>query len=290
MSNNVTLNYYLLDPDGTEKFVFKDDLGVLEITRINTKTDRDIYCIPSMYECRLGCTICYLTINNIKGSNKKIKSSTIEECLSIINNVKNSGKNGIQLSIMGVGEPLLNIELINDLCNNENIDRVSIASIFPFIPDGLPDKLKIHYSLHNPIHEKRLKMIPNGKENFDNVLNYLKNHKGDVEIHYTLVENENDTDEELNEIINKLKNNNKYTIKFLDFKTSYKTKLAKSNKLIKWIKELEKNGISTEFYYPPGEQIQGSCGLFTEGFYSDNHGDDFKVYLSKYEVKLWEEN
>ena len=25
MSNNVILNYYLLDPDGTEKFVFKDD-------------------------------------------------------------------------------------------------------------------------------------------------------------------------------------------------------------------------------------------------------------------------
>lgn len=191
MSNNVTLNYYLLDPDGTEKFVFKDDLGVLEITRINTKPDRDIYCIPSMYECRLGCTICYLTINNIKGSNKKIKSTTIEKCISIINNVKNSGKNGIQLSIMGVGEPLLNIELINDLCNNENIDRVSIASIFPFIPDGLPDKLKIHYSLHNPIHEKRLKMIPNGKESFENVIKYLDKHKGDVEIHYTLVENEN---------------------------------------------------------------------------------------------------
>lgn len=280
MSNNVTLNYYLLDPDGTEKFVFKDDLGVLEITRINTKPDRDIYCIPSMYECRLGCTICYLTINNIKGSNKKIKSTTIEECISIINNVKNSGKNGIQLSIMGVGEPLLNIELINDLCNNENIDRVSIASIFPFIPDGLPDKLKIHYSLHNPIHEKRLKMIPNGKESFENVIKYLDKHKGDVEIHYTLVENENDGNEELEEIIRIT--NKKYVIKFLDFKTSYKTKLSKSNKLVKWIKSLEENGINTEFYYPPGEQIQGSCGLFTEGFYKETVDEDFKNYLNKY--------
>lgn len=286
----INFKHYLLDPDGTEKFVFNDGIGVLEITRINTKEDRDIYCVPSMYECRLGCTICYLTINNIVGSNKKIKSSTVLQCLDFIDIVKPSYKKGKQISIMGVGEPLLNIEMIEELCQNERIDRVSIASIFPFIPKELPKKLKIHYSLHNPIQEKRLKMIPNGKENFDNVLNYLKNHKGDVEIHYTLVENENDTDEELNEIINKLKNNNKYTIKFLDFKTSYKTKLAKSNKLIKWIKELEKNGISTEFYYPPGEQIQGSCGLFTEGFYSDNHGDDFKVYLSKYEVKLWGEN
>lgn len=43
MSNSVILNYYLLDPDGTEKFVFKDDLGTLEITRINTKPYRDVY-------------------------------------------------------------------------------------------------------------------------------------------------------------------------------------------------------------------------------------------------------
>ena len=198
MSNSVILNYYLLDPDGTEKFVFRDDLGILEITRINTKSDRDIYCIPSMYECRLGCTICYLTINNIKGSNKKIKSSTIEECLSIINNVKNSGKNGIQLSIMGVGEPLLNIELVNDLCNNENIDRVSIASIFPFIPDGLPDKLKIHYSLHNPIHEKRLKMIPNGKESFDNVIKYLDSNYNNQIIIFTCTNREKEILDKLN--------------------------------------------------------------------------------------------
>ena len=59
----INFKHYLLDPDGTEKFVFNDGIGVLEITRINTKEDRDIYCVPSMYECRLGCTICYLTIN-----------------------------------------------------------------------------------------------------------------------------------------------------------------------------------------------------------------------------------
>ena len=45
-----------------------------------------------MYECRLGCTICYLTINNIVGSNKKIKSSTVLQCLDFIDIVKPSSK------------------------------------------------------------------------------------------------------------------------------------------------------------------------------------------------------
>ena len=134
MNKKIELIHYLLDPDGTEKFVFNDTIGIIEIVRINTKLDRDIYCIPSMYECRLGCTICYLTINNIKGSSKKVESRTIEKCLSIINETKPTNKESIQLSIMGVGEPLLNIELIEDLCFNESINRVSIATIFPFIP------------------------------------------------------------------------------------------------------------------------------------------------------------
>ena len=76
-----------------------------------------------------------------------------------------------------------------------------------------------------------------------------------------------------------------FTVKFLDFKTSYKSKLSKSNKIYKWMKELEKNGINTEFYYPPGEQIQGSCGLFTEGFYINEKTKEFELYLEKYEVK-----
>lgn len=44
----------------------------------------------------------------------------------------------------------------------------------------------------------------------------------------------------------------------------------------------EKCGINTEFYYPPGEQIQGSCGLFTEGFYKKEFDADFRIFLDRY--------
>jgi len=277
------LKHYLVDVDKTEKFVFENTDGVLEIVRINTKPDRDIYCIPSMYECKLGCTICYLTINNISGSNKKITSEVIQDCLATLERDYPSKKNR-QISIMGVGEPLLNLELINDLCATET--RVSIATIFPFVPiSPLPENLKIHYSLHSPFHEERLKIMPQAKATTFEVRRFLINHDGDTEIHYTLIDGINDSDDDLAALV-ELYRNSYITIKFLDFKTSYKSSLSKSNKVTHWMQTLTKYNIDCEFYYPPGENIQSSCGLFTEGFYTHESTDEFKLILKHYAKPL----
>jgi adenine C2-methylase RlmN of 23S rRNA A2503 and tRNA A37 len=277
------LKYYLVDVDKTEKFVFENKYGILEIVRINTKSDRDIYCVPSMYECKLGCTICYLTINNIASSNKKVTVDVIQDCLDIIES-KYIGKSNRQISIMGVGEPLLNTELIFDMCAVES--RVSIASIFPFIPKTqFPSNLKIHYSLHSPFQSDRLEIMPQAKSIPSDVIEFLEKHEGNKEIHYTLIENVNDRDDDLYELIDLFKNR-QIPIKFLDFKTSYKSELSKSNKLSNWLKVLDRNDILNEFYYPPGENIQSSCGLFTEGFYTNEPSDEFNLLLKKYSKKL----
>jgi adenine C2-methylase RlmN of 23S rRNA A2503 and tRNA A37 len=273
------LKHYLVDVDKTEKFVFENEYGVLEIVRINTKPDRDIYCVPSMYECKLGCTICYLTINNITGSSKKVTVDVIQDCLNTIQ-TRFKGKSDRQISIMGVGEPLLNLELIKDLCATET--RVSIASIFPFIPkERLPKNLKIHYSLHSPLQSERLKIMPQAKGKPSEVIKFLQQHNGKSEIHYTLIEDVNDRDEEII-FVGGLLHNKTIPVKFLDFKTSYKSEMCKSNKLTKWITGLAKYGVETEFYYPPGENIQSSCGLFTEGFYTHEKTDEFNLLLKQY--------
>lgn len=281
----IKLTYYLLDTDGTEKFVFNNKEGVLEIVRINTKEDRDIYCVPSMYQCLLGCTMCYLTINKIKGSNKKLESTTIDQVIQYIRTNYPTNKKDIQVSVMGVGEPLLNKELIFDLCENINYSRVSISTIFPYLPDfEFPDKLKIHFSLHSPIDEIRKKFLPNAKASIEDAFNYLDMvHKGKSEIHYTLMEGVNDSDKELVDFKTWLRRQD--TVKFLDFKTSEKTNTNKSNKLTVWMKELEPY-CNVEYYNPPGERIQGSCGLFTEGFYGETQDNSFKLMLEKYSQPL----
>jgi adenine C2-methylase RlmN of 23S rRNA A2503 and tRNA A37 len=277
------LKYYLVDIDKTEKFVFENEYGILEIIRINTKPDRDIYCVPSMYECKLGCTMCYLTINNITGSNKKVTFDVIQDCLKTITE-KYQGKTQRQISVMGVGEPLLNLELIYNLCDIES--RVSIASIFPFIPEKpLPSNLKIHYSLHSPLQDERLEIMPNAKVDPFKVINFLKNHKGKCEIHYTLIDGVNDSNLYLECMVSMFDERN-IPIKFLDFKTSYKNEMSKSNKITHWMKVLNQNNIETEFYYPPGENIQSSCGLFTEGFYTHKPTDEFNLLLKQYSKPL----
>ena len=134
--------------------------------------------------------------------------------------------------------------------------------------------------------------MPQAKGKPSDVIKFLQQHNGDSEIHYTLIEGVNDRDEEIVFVggllygTGGLRFAKKIPVKFLDFKTSYKSEMSKSNKISKWIKGLEKYGIETEFYYPPGENIQSSCGLFTEGFYTHEKTDEFNLLLKQYERPL----
>lgn len=279
--------FYLVDPDGTEKFVFNDENGVLEIVRINTKHDRDIYCVPSMYQCLIGCKMCYLTINKIKGSNKKIPSGNIDEAIRLIREKYPTGKPEIQISIMGVGDPLSNLELVNDICGNEKYSRVSISTVFPLLPKTqFPKKLKIHFSLHSPFEERRKEIIPKNKISLEKILDFLNKHEGEVEYHYTLMSGLNDDDEHL-EAVCELMKNSRGTIKFLDYKTSDKTNIRKSIRATEWLRKVSEY-TNVEYYYPPGELIQGSCGLFTEGFYTNKPSQEFSDMLNKFSKPIIE--
>lgn len=262
------------DPDSTRKFVFKTNQGTIEITQINTKKDRDIFCVPSLYGCTLGCTFCFLTTLNISQTNKKISYKTIKSCLDLIPHRTNRR----QISIMGVGDASLNLEMIYEACEQEEV--VSIASIFPKKIPKMPSNLKIHYSLHSPLADKRKKIMPSAKMPIEEVFSYLNKHDGKSEVHYTLIANENDSDEELSALINLMKKN-PINIKFLDFKES--GSLQKSLKLSIWMEKL-KEYTSVEFYNPPGEKIQGSCGQFSKGFYETDYKktESFKNFEKEY--------
>jgi adenine C2-methylase RlmN of 23S rRNA A2503 and tRNA A37 len=247
------------DPDSTEKYVFQDDHGTIEITRINTKPDRDIFCVPSLYGCTLGCSFCFLTTLKITNNNKKINYSTIKECLRYFENPKPDR----QISIMGVGDPSLNLEMVQEACLNET--RVSIATIMPFALPKLPKNLKIHYSLHTPISHKRLEIMPSAKLPVEDAVKYLSQHEGEKEIHYTLISGVNDSFDELSRL-ESIVNNWSLPVKFLTFKESGDLKRSKNASI--WEQHFMSRQ-TTEFYNPPGEKIQGSCGMFTKEFYQN---------------------
>lgn len=289
--------------DGTIKNVYKDKNKIIEISDLFNNNKRDVVCVPTHNFCSLGCKMCHLTNNKLNKQMNPICFDDFIECLlDSLNYFDN--KENLLISFMGVGEPQLNLKLIKDVFLNENTIKkeykyknigYSISTMMPFnnidelinivLSNNIP--LKLHFSLHSPMDKKRNELIPSTKvsvkdafellSTYRKLLNqnetikkeYSKFHDNYdfTEIHYTLIDGVNDSDEELNLLYNLL-SIYKIPIKFIMFNP--KDTLKKSNKEEIWIKKLrEIDGLIIKKYCPPGREIGSSCGEFTKHYYHE---------------------
>ena len=295
--------------DGTIKTVFETNDGVIEMSLLMNKEDKDVLCVPTHHFCNMGCKMCHLTNNKL---NKKMVAINIDNflyCLvKSVNNMmgfRRTKKNKLLISFMGVGEPLLNIDLIEKVYKNEYYikERCGYEDISYALATMMPNDnimklkdianknnipIKIHFSLHNPIDLKRKELIPNTKVSVEEGLNYLDDYRKTImsnkiimnnyskfhrtndliEIHYTLIDNVNDGDVELNAMIDLLKKY-KVSIKFIKFNPT-KTMLISKNE-DKWITKLKKEipDLRIKIYSPPGKEVGSSCGEFTKHYYHE---------------------
>ena len=241
------------DPDdGTIKTVYEKNKDIIEISVLYNKTDRDVICVPTHHYCSLGCKICHLTKEGFTKPMKKILIEDLLYCIKDTLSKYKRDKKKLLVSFMGVGEPLLNMDLIINLFNKENELKelgynnigYSISTMMPNdniiklmnIVNEINMPLKVHFSLHTPINKKRLELLPSTKIDVDNALELLNNyqklirenktimnkyrlfHSADtlIELHYTLIKNKNDSLLELERVIEYLKDY-KFIIKFLKF-------------------------------------------------------------------------
>ena len=108
--------------DGTIKTVNIIENKVIEMSLLMNKDNMDVICVPTHYFCNLGCKMCHLTSNK----NKEMLPININEFLytlvkSLTNNLgfRRTKKEKLLISFMGVGEPLLNLKLIEDVVKSE---------------------------------------------------------------------------------------------------------------------------------------------------------------------------
>ena len=289
--------------DGTIKNVYKDNNKIIEISDLFNNNKRDVVCVPTHNFCSLGCKMCHLTNNKLNKKMNPIRFDNFIECL--LDSLKYfDNKENLLISFMGVGEPQLNLELIKDVFLNEDIIKkeykyknigYSVSTMMPFnnidelinivLSNNIP--LKLHFSLHSPMDKKRNELIPATKvsvkkafellSTYRKLLNqnetikqeYSKFHDNYdfTEIHYTLIDNVNDSDEELNMLYDLL-SIYKIPIKFISFNP--KDDLKRSDKEELWIKKLsEINGLIVKRYSPPGREVGSSCGEFTKHYYHE---------------------
>ena len=310
--------------DGTIKNVYKWDNKIIEISNLFNNNNRDVVCVPTHNFFLLGCKMCHLTNNKL---NKKMNPICFDDFIDcLLDSLKYfDNKENLLISFMGVGEPQLNLELIKNVFLNEDIIKkkfkyknigYSVSTMMPFnnidelinivLSNNIP--LKLHFSLHSPIDEKRNELIPATKvsvkkafellSTYRKLLNqnetikqeYSKFHDNYdfTEIHYTLIDNVNDSDEELNMLYDLL-SIYKIPIKFISFNP--KDDLKRSAKEELWIKKLsEINELIVKRYSPPGREVGSSCGEFTKHYYHEEietkeELEEFKKWKKSHEIK-----
>ena len=293
--------------DNSLKTVFEnDDKQIIEMTLLANKETMDVVCVPTHHFCNLGCKMCHLTNKGLNKAMVPIKIGDFVDALFQtvrVNDKRRTNKDKLLISFMGVGEPLLNLKLIEDVYRFEETVKKELGyetvgyAISTMMPnnnilllkemvDRLDIPLKVHFSMHTPIDKERFILIPGTIVSVEEALGYLeeyrntirsnkkimneyvKLHRTDdpVEIHYTLIKDVNDGKRQLDVLCNLLK---KYQIpiKFIRFNPINELKISENEKL--WIDAIAKSvlGLRIKTYSPPGREIGSSCGEFTKHYY-----------------------
>lgn len=309
--------------DETIKTVFDaGDKKIIEMSLLVNKEDKDVICVPTHHFCNLGCKMCHLTN---KGLNKKMVPIKYEDfiyCLTETltkNNIRRTDKEKLLISFMGVGEPLLNLKLIEEIYRNEEVikEKLGYKNIGYALSTMMPNNnikvlkemvnksnmpLKVHFSLHTPINDERYELIPSTKVSVEEALAYLIDYKNclqknevlmnkyqelhsnniPVEIHYTLIKNVNDNKKELTKLCELLKIYN-IPIKFIRFNPI--NELEKSTNEQIWVNKISEEipELRIKTYTPPGREIGSSCGEFTKHYYHE----EIETKEQKEEFEKW---
>ena len=177
--------------DNSLKTVFEvDEHKIIEMTLLFNKKDIDVVCVPTHHFCNLGCKMCHLTNKGLNKSMIAINSDDFIYCLKKTvtkNDERITDKKKLLISFMGVGEPLLNLNLIKevyqkaDLLKKElNYDTIgyALATMMPNnnilklteMVDNLNIPLKVHFSMHTPIDAERFDLIPSTRVSIEEAI------------------------------------------------------------------------------------------------------------------------
>ena len=121
--------------DNSLKTVFEnDDKQIIEMTLLANKETMDVVCVPTHHFCNLGCKMCHLTNKGLNKAMVPIKIGDFVDALFQtvrVNDKRRTNKDKLLISFMGVGEPLLNLKLIEDVYRFEETVKKAVENIKP---------------------------------------------------------------------------------------------------------------------------------------------------------------
>lgn len=194
------LGQFKSQKDRTQKLVFENENNeIFEISLISTKT-QDIIYVPTHYNCPLGCKNCNLHELCRSEELKPIEFGDLMDAIDdiIIPYNKRLTKNTkVVVSFRGIGEPLLNMPLLEKMYNGKyNLERLGYTKVGFEISTMMPNDnikilgnylkegkypIRVIYRLASPLDESRKQLTPSSKLSVDTSLSYLKMFKDEVD-------------------------------------------------------------------------------------------------------------
>ena len=252
----------------------------IESVLMQHKDRRNTVCVSSQVGCPLACTFC---LTGQMGFKRNLSGfEIVEQVLFFARFLKSKGQKITNLVFMGMGEPFLNYEevmrAIKTLHDPEGFNlgarRISLSTVG--IVEGIgklaQENLEVNLaiSLHAPNDELRSKLMPiNKKYPLKKILNavedYIEKTRRRVMFEYIMIKNINDSDSCAYELAELLRRKLCF-VNLISYNPTGKFVASSPQKIERFKKILEKEGIAVTQRFRFGEDIKAACGQLVKNY------------------------
>jgi 23S rRNA (adenine2503-C2)-methyltransferase len=260
--------------DGTVKLL----LGLADGARVETvlipEGDRRTVCVSTQVGCPIACVFC---ASGVGGLVRNLSAAEIAE--QVLRVRERIGARPSHLVVMGMGEPLLNLEnlrtALSILMDPAGMDfgarRITVSTagtaalVDRFAEAGLGVPLAI--SLHGPDDETRRRLVPTSPEGrvrdlVDAGARYARRSGRDVTVEYVLIEGENDRPEHAEALAALLRGRHVHVNLIPLNPVAHRPDLRAPSGLAAraFARRLEEAGVPTRLRSRRGDDIHAACG------------------------------
>lgn len=224
--------------------------------------------------------LCWMGMGDAFVDSKKVKTVSYNILKTIMRKNYAIGLDGVDLSTV-----IPNVKNINKIFSDFK-ELENILSKFPLNPHNniivhrnkklsnidkeypKRSRFRLFYSLHSAIQKTRNYLIPNAmplNEAIPALIEYSENNKYNIIFHHMFIDGFNDTNEEINALIDLIEKYNlqKYELRILRYNTcEVSTYIHESSKFNNIIKQLVKIHPHIKVQISAGSEIKAACGQF----------------------------
>ncbi|MGL4594909.1 MAG: 23S rRNA (adenine(2503)-C(2))-methyltransferase RlmN [Thermoguttaceae bacterium] len=271
---------HIYSDEGTEKLLIEwEDGERIECVLLRDDRDHRTGCISTQVGCAMKCAFC---ASGMDGFVRNLTRGELLEQILRLNALLPNTERLTHLVIMGIGEPLLNLDALlsaldDATCSNGldlSVRRVTISTVG--IPTGIRSLAKsvkeggkgykLAISLHAPNDILRSQLVPQNRvSGIEPILNaadvYFHETGRRVTYEYTLIAGQNDAPEHARELVTLLKHRTAI-VNIIPLNTVAELPFRPPNPgtIQQFVRLLEQGGLQVKVRFKKGDRIAAACG------------------------------